>query len=226
MNQAEKICQQIRRLGSSPDWEREHFTMDERLTNIVSDAFIQLYNEGLIYRGKRLVNWDPKLHTAISDLEVVSEETKGKLWHFKYPLADSNEFVTIATTRPETMLGDTAVAVHPDDKRYQHLIGKKIKLPLTDREIPIIADNYVDQEFGTGCVKITPAHDFNDYDMGKRHKLPIINILTPDAKINENALEKYQGLDRFEARKKVLKDLEELNLLEKNRRSPVKNSTW
>lgn len=210
-----KICEQIRRLGSTPDWTREHFTMDERLTEIVSDVFIQLHDEGLIYRGKRLVNWDPKLGTAVSDLEVISQETKGKLWHFRYPLADSDDTLIIATTRPETMLGDTAVAVHPDDERYQHLIGKMIKLPLTDREIPIIADSYVDREFGTGCVKITPAHDFNDYDIGKRHDLPMINILTPDAKINQNAPEKYQGLDRFEARKQVLKDLEALNLLEK-----------
>ncbi|SMF08903.1 valyl-tRNA synthetase [Alteromonadaceae bacterium Bs31] len=209
------ITRQLRRLGASPDWSRERFTMDEGLSKAVQEAFVRLHDDGLIYRGKRLVNWDPKLHTAISDLEVISEEKKGHLWHFRYPLADGSGHLTVATTRPETMLGDTAVAVHPDDERYQHLIGKNIKLPLTDREIPVIADDYVEMEFGTGCVKITPAHDFNDYEMGQRHQLPMINIFNDDAEINTNAPEKYQGMDRFVARKQVVADLEELGLLEK-----------
>lgn len=209
------ITQQERRLGISGDWQRERFTLDEGLVKAVQQVFIQLYEEGLIYRGKRLVNWDPVLNTAVSDLEVISEEREGSLWHITYPLADCNESITIATTRPETMLGDVAVAVHPDDQRYQHLIGKKIKLPLTEREIPIIADEYVDKEFGTGCVKITPAHDFNDYAIGQRHQLPIINILTPNAHLNENTPKAYQGLERFEARKKILADLEKAGLLVK-----------
>ncbi len=209
------ITQQIRRLGNSVDWSRERFTLDEGLSQAVQEVFIRLHDEGLIYRGKRLVNWDPVLQTAISDLEVLTTEEQGQLWHIKYPLANSNEFLTVATTRPETMLGDTAVAVHPCDERYQHLIGKHIQLPLTNRTIPIIADEYVDREFGSGCVKITPAHDFNDHEMGQRHQLEVINIFTPDAKINENAPAAYQGLDRFAAREKIVADLKQLGLLEK-----------
>ena len=210
-----KITQQLRRLGASPDWSRERFTMDDGFYKAVQEVFIRLHKEGLIYRGKRLVNWDPKLHTAISDLEVISEEEDGSLWHFNYPLADGSGHLTVATTRPETMLGDTAVAVHPDDERYQQLIGKTIKLPLTEREIPIIADDYVDREFGTGCVKITPAHDFNDYEMGQRHNLDMINIFDDNANLNGNAPEKYRGLERFEARKQVVADLDALGLLGK-----------
>jgi valyl-tRNA synthetase len=209
------ITRQMRRLGTSPDWTRERFTMDAGLSKIVTETFVRLYNEGLIYRGKRLVNWDPVLHTAVSDLEVVSEEEDGFMWHIRYPLADGSGELTVATTRPETMLGDTAVMVHPEDERYKHLIGKMVKLPLTDREIPIIADAYVDLEFGTGCVKVTPAHDFNDYAVGQRHKLPIISILTLDAKINDNAPEKYRCMDRFDARKAVVADLEAAGVLVK-----------
>ncbi|GAA5163303.1 valine--tRNA ligase [Viridibacterium curvum] len=207
------ITRQMRRLGTSPDWSRERFTMDAGLSKIVTETFVRLYNEGLIYRGKRLVNWDPVLGTAVSDLEVVSEEEDGKLWHLNYPLADGSGHLTVATTRPETMLGDTAVMVHPEDERYAHLIGKMIALPLCDREIPIIADAYVDKEFGTGCVKVTPAHDFNDYAVGQRHGLPMISILSLDAKINDNAPAKYRGLDRFDARKQVVADFEALGLL-------------
>ncbi|APD95107.1 valine--tRNA ligase [Alteromonas mediterranea] len=202
------ITGQMRRLGTSPDWSREVFTMDEDLSKAVTEVFVKLHEEGLIYRGKRLVNWDPVLHTAVSDLEVLNEEEDGHMWHMRYPLADGSGELVVATTRPETMLGDTAVAVHPDDERYQDFIGKEIKLPITGRLIPVIADDYVDQEFGTGCVKITPAHDFNDYDMGKRHNLPMINILTDDAKINDDAPETYRGLDRFDARKQIVADLE------------------
>ena len=209
------ITNQLRRMGASLDWQRERFTMDDGLSEAVKKVFIQLYEEDLIYRGKRLVNWDPVLHTAVSDLEVLSEEENGHFWHMRYPLSDGSGSLIVATTRPETMLGDTAVAVHPEDERYQSMLGKTIKLPLTDREIPIIADDYVDPEFGTGCVKITPAHDFNDYEMGKRHNLPIINIFTVDAAINENAPEKYQGMDRYVARKEIIKDLEQAGLLEK-----------
>jgi valyl-tRNA synthetase len=208
------ITQQLRRLGASPDWSRERFTMDEGLSRAVRETFIRLYREGLIYRGQRLVNWDPKLHTAISDLEVISEEENGKLWHFRYPLADGSGHLTVATTRPETMLGDSAVAVHPEDERYRHLIGKEVDLPLCDRRIPIIADDYVDPEFGTGCVKITPAHDFNDYEMGLRHDLPLINIFNTDAAINDNAPEFYRGMDRFTAREKIVDDLRHLGLLD------------
>ncbi len=208
------ITQQLRRMGASPDWSRERFTMDEGLSEAVKEVFVKLYEEDLIYRGKRLVNWDPVLHTAVSDLEVVSTEEQGNLWHMRYPLSDGSGHLVVATTRPETMLGDQAVAVHPDDERYQHLVGKTITLPLVGREIPIIADDYVDLEFGTGCVKITPAHDFNDYEMGKRHNLPMLNILTVDAAINDEAPEKYQGLDRFEARKQIIADLEALGLME------------
>jgi len=209
------ITQQLRRMGSSLDWSRERFTMDEQLSAVVEKVFVDLYKEGLIYRGNRLVNWDPQLRTAISDLEVISEEEDGQLWHFNYPIADSNQHLTIATTRPETMLGDTAVAVHPKDERYTHLVGKFVDLPLCNRNIPIIADDYVDLEFGTGCVKITPAHDFNDYEMGKRHDLEVINILTDNASINGEAPEAYRGLDRFDARKQIVADLEALGLLEK-----------
>ena len=216
------ITKQMRRLGTSPDWKRERFTMDAGLSKIVTETFVRLHKEGLIYRGKRLVNWDPKLHTAVSDLEVVSEEEDGFLWHIRYPLADGSGSLTVATTRPETMLGDTAVMVHPEDPRYQHLIGKTVKLPLCEREIPIIADAYVDLEFGTGCVKVTPAHDFNDYAVGQRHDLPIISILTLDAKINDNAPEKYRGLDRFDARKAVVADLEALGVLEKTDKHKLK----
>jgi len=209
------ITQQLRRMGASLDWSRERFTMDPGMSAAVQEVFIKLYQEGLIYRGQRLVNWDPALHTAISDLEVISEEEQGYLWHFRYPLADEDGYLVVATTRPETMLGDAAVAVHPEDERYQHLIGKYVELPLTDRKIPIIADDYVDQEFGTGCVKITPAHDFNDYDMGQRHNLELINIFTDDANINELAPDAYQGMERFAARDKIVADLDALGLLEK-----------
>jgi len=215
------ITRQLRRLGSSIDWSRERFTMDEGLSKAVEEVFIRLYDEDIIYRGNRLVNWDPKLHTAISDLEVVSEEENGYFWYFRYPLAngektaDGKDHVTIATTRPETMLGDTALAVSPDDERYANLIGKTVQLPLCDREIPVIADDYVDPEFGTGCVKITPAHDFNDYEVGKRHDLPVINIMTVDAAINDNAPEAYRGMDRFDARKQIVSDMEAAGLLEK-----------
>jgi valyl-tRNA synthetase len=216
------ITKQMRRLGTSPDWTRERFTMDAGLSKIVTETFVRLFNEGLIYRGKRLVNWDPKLHTAVSDLEVVQEEEDGFMWHIRYPLADGSGSLVVATTRPETMLGDTAVMVHPEDERYKHMIGKMVKLPLTDREIPIIADSYVDLEFGTGCVKVTPAHDFNDYAVGQRHGLPIISILTLDARINDNAPEKYRGLDRFDARKAVVADLEALGILEKTDKHKLK----
>ncbi|MFM2006480.1 MAG: hypothetical protein RLZZ09_2135 [Pseudomonadota bacterium] len=237
------ITRQLRRLGSSVDWSRERFTMDEGLSKAVQEAFVRLYDDGLIYRGKRLVNWDPKLHTAISDLEVQSEEEKGFMWHFRYPLADGSGHLVVATTRPETMLGDTAVAVHPEDERYKHLVGKTIRLPITGREIRIVADDYVEPEFGTGCVKITPAHDFNDYEVGKRHNLPLINIFTRDATIVSDTdwpmtheglryariqsidvidlatdigiPKEYWGLDRFEARKQVIAEIENLGLLEK-----------
>jgi len=209
------ITRQLRRLGTSPDWQRERFTMDPGLSDAVQRVFIALFEKGLIYRGHRLVNWDPKFHTAISDLEVVQEEEQGSLWHLRYPLSDGEGHLVVATTRPETMLGDTAVAVHPSDPRYQHLVGKTIDLPLTDRRIPIIADDYVDPEFGSGCVKITPAHDFNDYAMGERHNLPKINILTASAALNDAVPERFRGLDRFVARDKVITELEALNLLDK-----------
>ena len=208
------ITKQMKRLGASTDWTKEKFTMDENLVRGVTKVFIQLYEEGLIYRGKRLINWDPVLQTALSDLEVSTTEEKGSLWHMKYPISDSEDHIVVATTRPETMLGDTAVAVHPDDKRYKDLIGQEVILPLTDRKIPIIADEYVDQEFGTGCVKITPAHDFNDFEIGKRHDLEIISILDQSAKISPSAPAEYQGLDRFEARKKIVEDLEENGLMQ------------
>lgn len=231
------ISQQMRRLGNSIDWERERFTMDDGLSDAVKEVFVRLHEEGLIYRGKRLVNWDPKLHTAISDLEVENKESKGSLWHFRYPLAngektaDGKDYLVVATTRPETMLGDTAVAVHPEDERYQSLIGKTVILPLANREIPIIADDYVDREFGTGVVKITPAHDFNDYEVGKRHQLPMVNVMTLNADIRDEAEiigvdnkplanyvaeipEKYRGMERFAARKQIVADFEALGLLE------------
>lgn len=210
-----QITSQMRRIGSSVDWSRERFTMDEGLSAAVQKVFVQLYDEGLIYRGTRLVNWDPKLGTAVSDLEVISEEEDGCLWHIRYPVVDSNESIIIATTRPETLLGDTAVAVHPEDPRYQHLIGKQLQLPLCDRTIPVIADDYVDMEFGSGCVKITPAHDFNDHEIGKRHNLPSINILTKKATINKNAPLPYQGMDRFVARELIIQDLGKADLLVK-----------
>ncbi|EXI76783.1 MAG TPA: valine--tRNA ligase [Candidatus Accumulibacter phosphatis] len=209
------ITRQMRRLGTSPDWSRERFTMDAGLSRTVTETFVRLYREGLIYRGKRLVNWDPVLQTAVSDLEVVQEEERGQLWYIRYPLADGSACLTVATTRPETMLGDTAVMVHPEDERYRHLLGKMVRLPLSGREIPIIADAYVDLAFGTGCVKVTPAHDFNDYAVGQRHRLPMISILTLDARINDNAPERYRGLDRFAARELVVSDLEQQGFLDK-----------
>lgn len=210
-----QITKQLRRLGTSVDWDRECFTMDEKFNHAVIEVFIRLYEEGLIYRGKRLVNWDPAFRSAISDLEVINSEEEGFLWHIRYPIVNSKDHLVIATTRPETMLGDVAVAVNPNDERYKHLIGKQIRLPLVDRIIPIIADDYVSPEFGTGCVKITPAHDFNDYQIGLRHDLPLINIFTEDAKINEHAPEKYQNLDRFVAREQIITDLKDKDLLEK-----------
>ena len=207
------ITQQMRRMGASVDWSREYFTMDEQCSKAVTEVFVRLYEQGLIYRGKRLVNWDPVLGTAVSDLEVVSEEEDGFMWHIAYPVEGSDEKIIVATTRPETMLGDVAVAVNPTDERYTHLVGKMLRLPLCERSIPVIADDYVDAAFGTGCVKITPAHDFNDYQVGQRHKLPPINILTLDAKINDLAPDRYQGMDRFEARKRIIADLEEQSLL-------------
>ena len=209
------ITKQLRRLGASVDWSRERFTMDDGFSRAVEDAFIKMYEDNLIYRGKRLVNWDPKLHTAVSDLEVISEEEDGSLWHFDYPLSHGNKHLTVATTRPETMLGDVAVAVHPEDQRYKDLIGKNVILPLVNREIPIIADDYVDKDFGTGCVKITPGHDFNDYEMGKRHSLPVINIFDDDARLNENVPPVYIGMDRFDARKEIISNLDSLGLLKK-----------
>jgi valyl-tRNA synthetase len=209
------ITRQLRRLGASADWSRERFTMDEGFYKAVQEVFIKLYEDNLIYRGKRLVNWDPKLHTAISDLEVISEEENGFLWHFRYPLTSGEGHLVVATTRPETMLGDSAVAVHPEDERYKHLIGQTITLPLVGREIPIIGDDYVDQAFGTGCVKITPAHDFNDYEMGQRHQLPLINIFDDDANINQESPEAYRGMERFAARKQIVADLDALGLLDK-----------
>jgi valyl-tRNA synthetase len=210
-----QIAKQLRRLGGSVDWSRDRFTMDEGLSRAVTEVFVALYDEGLIYRGKRLVNWDPVLHTALSDLEVLSADEAGQLWHFRYPLASGDGHLVVATTRPETMLGDSAVAVHPDDGRYRELVGQEIILPIVGRRIPIIADDYVDPEFGTGCVKITPAHDFNDYDIGERHGLPMYNVLTDDAAMNEDVPEAYRGLDRFDARKAVVAEFESLGLLEK-----------
>jgi len=216
------ITKQMRRLGTSPDWSRERFTMDDGLSKTVTETFVRLYNEGLIYRGKRLVNWDVKLGTAVSDLEVVQEEEDGFMWHINYPLASGEGHLTVATTRPETMLGDVAVMVHPEDERYAHLIGQNVKLPLCDREIPIIADDYVDREFGTGVVKVTPAHDFNDYAVGQRHQLPIIGILTLAGNINDAAPQQYQGLERFAARKQVVADLEAQGYLIKTDKHKLK----
>jgi valyl-tRNA synthetase len=210
-----KIAKQTRRLGASVDWSRDRFTMDEGCSAAVHRVFVSLYEEGLIYRGKRLVNWDPVLHTALSDLEVLSEDEPGKLWHFRYPLADDDGYLVVATTRPETMLGDSAVAVHPDDERYTDLVGKEVLLPIVGRRIPIIADDYVETEFGTGCVKITPAHDFNDYDIGKRHDLEMYNILTDDAALNDEVPEAYRGLDRFVARDKIVAEFDSLGLLDR-----------
>ncbi|MBX6420212.1 MAG: valine--tRNA ligase [Nevskia sp.] len=219
------IEQGIRRMGSSVDWSRAKFTMDEEYSKAVIEHFVRLYEDGLIYRGQRLVNWDPVLQTAISDLEVVQQEEHGQLWHIRYPLAGGatyvaadgarKSYIVVATTRPETLLGDVAVAVHPDDERYRELIGKRVLLPLCDREIPIIADDSVDREFGTGCVKITPAHDFNDYVVGQRHQLPLLNIFTPRAAINDAAPAAYRGLDRFEARRRIVADLKAAGLIER-----------
>ncbi len=207
------ITTQMRRMGDSVDWSREYFTMDDKLSKTVTETFVRLYEQGLIYRGKRLVNWDPVLQSAVSDLEVESAEEDGHMWHIAYALADGSGSLTVATTRPETMLGDVAVMVHPEDERYAHLIGQQVVLPLCGRNIPVIADDYVDKAFGTGVVKVTPAHDLNDYAVGQRHQLPIIGVLTLDAKINDNAPEAYRGLDRFVARKKVVADLDALGLL-------------
>jgi valyl-tRNA synthetase len=209
------ISRQERRLGNSVDWSRDRFTMDEDLSLAVTEVFVRLHEEGLIYRGQRLVNWDPVLHTALSDLEVQSAAEAGQLWHFRYPLADGSGHLVVATTRPETMLGDTAVAVHPQDERYRHLAGKQVRLPLADRLIPIVADDYVDPSFGSGCVKITPGHDFNDYELGKRHDLALINIFDANAVLNDNVPAAYRGQDRCAARKQVVADLEQLGLLEK-----------
>ncbi len=210
-----RISQQLRRMGASLDWNRERFTMDDDLSAAVTEEFVTLYDEGLIYRGKRLVNWDPVLHTALSDLEVLQADEPGHLWHFRYPLAAGGGHVVVATTRPETMLGDSAVAVHPDDDRYSHLIGKDVILPLVNRRIPVIADAYADPEFGTGCVKITPAHDFNDYEVGVRHNLPLYNIFDENAAINDSAPEQYRRMNRFDARTQVVKDLQAAGLLER-----------
>ena len=210
------IVNQLRRLGASPDWPRERFTMDLGLAAAVRKVFVQLYREGLIYRDKRLVNWDPEMHTTISDLEVDSRETKGKLWHIRYPVeGEPGRYVAVATTRPETMLGDTGVAVHPEDARFADLVGNKVRLPLVGRLIPIVADEYADPEMGSGAVKITPAHDFNDFEVGRRHGLAMINIFDRDARLNDNAPEAYRGLLRFDARKKVLADLEAEGLIDK-----------
>ena len=211
------ITTQMRRMGDSVDWSHEYFTMDEKLSKVVTETFVALYRQGLIYRGKRLVNWDPELKTAVSDLEVESEEEDGFLWHIRYELSDGSGHLTVATTRPETMLGDVAVMVHPEDERYRHLVGKTVRLPLCNREIPVIADDYVDRAFGT-VVKVTPAHDPNDYAVGQRHQLPIIGVLTLDAKINDNAPAAYRGLDRFVARKQVVADLEAQGLLDETRK--------
>ena len=207
------ITSQMRRMGDTVDWTREYFTMDDKLSKVVTDTFVKLYEQGLIYRGKRLVNWDPKLQSAVSDLEVENEQKDGSLWHIAYPLTDGSGQMVVATTRPETMLGDVAVMVHPEDERYQHLIGKTVTLPLVGREIPIIADDYVDREFGTGVVKVTPAHDNNDYAVGQRHKLPMICVLTLQATINDEAPEKYRGLNRFVARKAIVADLEAIGAM-------------
>ncbi|MGC1522930.1 MAG: valine--tRNA ligase [Steroidobacteraceae bacterium] len=210
-----QIAKQMRRLGASVDWRRDRFTMDPGLSKAVTEVFVRLYEQGLIYRGKRLVNWDPVLNTALSDLEVVAEEETGNLWHLRYRLVDGGGFIVVATTRPETLLGDAAVAVHPEDERYRHLIGRRVHLPLASRDIPIIADTYVDPKFGSGCVKITPAHDFNDYEVGQRHGLPLISIMNPDASLNDEVPTAYRGLDRILARARILADLEAQGLIER-----------
>jgi valyl-tRNA synthetase len=216
------ITSQLRRLGASCDWSRERFTMDDGLSTAVTKVFVQLYKEGLIYRDKRLVNWDPKLHTAISDLEVEQRETVGKMWYFKYPIErHDGEFLTVGTTRPETMLGDTGVAVHPEDERYKHLVGQNCILPIVGRTLPIVADDYADPEKGSGAVKMTPAHDFNDFEVGKRHHLKMVNVMDANAHLNENVPDAYQGLDRFEARDKVVAEMEQLGLLEKVADNPM-----
>ena len=216
------ITSQLRRLGASCDWSRERFTMDDGLSTAVTKVFVQLYKEGLIYRDKRLVNWDPKLHTAISDLEVEQRETVGKMWYFKYPIeGHDGEFLTVGTTRPETMLGDTGVAVHPEDERYKHLVGQNCILPIVGRTLPIVADDYADPEKGSGAVKMTPAHDFNDFEVGKRHHLKMVNVMDANAHLNENVPDAYQGLDRFEARDKVVAEMEQLGLLEKVADNPM-----
>jgi valyl-tRNA synthetase len=203
------IGRQLRRLGASVDWSRERFTMDEGLSKAVLKVFVDLYREGLIYKDKRLVNWDPKFHTAISDLEVEPREVKGSLWYINYPIDGMpGEFITVATTRPETMLGDTAIAVHPENEKWKHLIGKSVVLPLIGRRIPIVGDEYSDPEKGSGAVKITPGHDFNDFEVGRRHNVEAINIFTVDARLNDSVPEAYRGLDRFEARKKIVAELD------------------
>ncbi|MEG2073273.1 MAG: valine--tRNA ligase, partial [Angelakisella sp.] len=202
-----RIVEQLKKLGSSCDWERERFTLDEGCNKAVNEVFVRLYDKGLIYHGERIINWCPHCHTSISDAEVEFEEQAGHFWHIRYPIVGSDEFIEIATTRPETMLGDTAVAVNPEDERYTHLVGKMLLLPLVNKEIPIIADSYVEKDFGTGCVKITPAHDPNDFEVGQRHDLPVINIMNEDGSINENG-GVYAGLDRYEARKRIVADLE------------------
>src|SRR5579864_6368453 len=208
------IVRQLRRLGASCDWSRERFTLDEGLSAAVRKVFVTLHKQGLIYRAKRLVNWQPELQTAVSDLEVVHVEVAGHMWRIRYPIEGENDqFITVATTRPETMLGDTAVAVHPDDERYRALVGKMVRLPIVGRLVPIVADDYADPEKGSGAVKITPAHDFNDFQVGKRHGLPMINILDDFARLNDNVPEAYRGLDRFEARKKVVEEFEAQGLL-------------
>ena len=217
------ITRQMRRMGASVSWKHEYFTMSEKLSPVVTETFVRLYEEGLIYRGKRMVNWDPVLKSAVSDLEVESEEEEGFLWHIRYPLEDGSGSVVVATTRPETMLGDTAVMVHPEDERYASLVGKRVRLPLCERSIPLIADAYVDRGFGTGVVKVTPAHDVNDHAVGERHGLPVIGVLALDATINDNAPAAYRGLDRFAARKQVVADLDALGLVVevKKHRLPV-----
>jgi valyl-tRNA synthetase len=207
------ITQQMRRMGDSVSWSHEYFTMDEKLSGVVTETFVRLYEEGLIYRGKRLVSWDPVLKSAVSDLEVESEEEDGHLWHIRYPVEGSQESLVVATTRPETMLGDTAVMVHPEDERYAHLVGQQVRLPITGRLVPVIADAYVDKAFGTGVVKVTPAHDTNDYQVGLRHGLPMLTIFTLDATLNDEAPEAYRGLDRFVARKKIVAELDAQGLL-------------
>ena len=209
------ILKQLRRLGASCDWNRTKFTMDPDYSKAVTKTFIKLYEDGLIYKGKRMVNWDPVGLTALSDEEVIHKEKSGKLWHFKYPVKDSKDCLVVATTRPETMLGDTGVAVNPNDTRYKNLIGQKVILPIVGREIPIFADEYVDMEFGTGCVKVTPAHDPNDFEMGQRNDLETINIMNPNASLNDNVPDDYKGLDRYKARKKIIEDLNSLDLLDK-----------